>query len=83
VAALARGLPLVAVPMFADQMHNADRLVAAGVGVRVDPEQVSDQLTTAIERVLEEPSYRIRAQQVAADIAARPSPADALDLLRT
>ena len=37
VAALARGLPLVAVPMFADQMHNADRLVAAGIGVRVDP----------------------------------------------
>ena len=37
VAALTRGLPLVAVPMFADQMHNADRLVAAGVGIRVDP----------------------------------------------
>ena len=37
VAALARGLPLVAVPLFADQMHNADRLVAAQLAVRVDP----------------------------------------------
>ena len=83
VAALARGLPLVAVPMFADQMHNADRLVAAGIGVRVDPDQVSQELTLAVERVLGRPSYRIAAQRVARDIAARPSPADALDLLRT
>jgi len=83
VAALARGLPLVAVPMFADQMHNADRLVAAGVGVRVDPDQVNEKLTPAIERVLGDPSYRIAAQRIATDIAARPSPADALDLLRT
>lgn len=32
VAALARGLPLVAVPVFADQMPNADRLVEAHIG---------------------------------------------------
>jgi UDP:flavonoid glycosyltransferase YjiC (YdhE family) len=83
VAALTRGLPLVAVPMFADQMHNADRLVAAGVGVRVDPDQVSEGLTVAIERVLRDTDYRMNAAHIAADIAARPSPAEALDLLRT
>jgi len=83
VAALSRGLPLVAVPMFADQMHNADRLVEADVGVRVDPAQVSKELTAAIERVLGDPSFRIAARHIAADIAARPSPADALELLCT
>ena len=38
VASPARGLPMVAIPMFDDQMHNAERLVAAGIGLRVDPD---------------------------------------------
>ena len=83
VAALARGLPLVAVPMFADQMHNADRLVAAGIGMRVDPGDVTTYLTAAVERVLSDPTYRKNAQRVAVEIATRPTPAQALDLLRT
>ncbi len=83
VAALARGLPLVAVPMFADQMHNADRLAAAGIGVRVDPTDVTAYLTAAVERVLSDPSYRRNAQRAADEIALRPTPAQALDLLRT
>ena len=53
IAGLTRGLPMVAVPMFADQTHNADRLVAAGVGLRVDPDQVEEQLTSAIGQVLQ------------------------------
>lgn len=82
VAALARGLPMVAVPMFADQSHNADRLVSAGIGLRVDPDQVADELTASAERVLIEPTFRINAQRVAAEIAARPSAAAALDGIR-
>jgi UDP:flavonoid glycosyltransferase YjiC (YdhE family) len=82
VAALARGLPMVAVPMFADQFHNADRLVAAGVGRRVDPPRVAEDLTPAIEQVLDDQRYRINAQRVAAQIFSRPSPAQALGLLR-
>jgi UDP:flavonoid glycosyltransferase YjiC (YdhE family) len=82
VAALARGLPMVAVPMFADQMHNADRLVEAHIGRRVDPEQVPHQLTSAIEAVLTDPTYRTNAQQVAEAIAARPTAAEALNILR-
>ncbi|HYI57646.1 MAG TPA: glycosyltransferase [Microlunatus sp.] len=82
VAALARGLPMVAVPMFADQMHNADRLVEAHIGRRVDPDRIREQLTQAIEEVLTDPSYRANAQRVAESIAARPTPADAWNLLR-
>ncbi|MFP5282970.1 MAG: nucleotide disphospho-sugar-binding domain-containing protein, partial [Actinomycetes bacterium] len=70
------------VPMFADQMHNADRLTAAGIGLRVDPGDVAGGLTAAVERVLSDPAYRTRAARVAADIARRPAPADALTLLR-
>ena len=61
VAALARGLPLVAVPMFADQMHNADRLVAARLAVRVDPDEVGERLTAAVETVLGDPIYAANA----------------------
>ena len=70
VAALSRGLPVVAVPMFADQMHNADRLATAGLGLRVDPGQLISDLPAAVEAVLTDPSYRLRARQVAAEIGA-------------
>src|SRR5918994_366956 len=82
VAALARGLPLVAVPMFADQMHNADRLVAAKIGVRVHPTEISDRLVAAVETVLGDPVYADNARQVAEAIGARPTPRQAIDLLR-
>jgi len=82
VAALARGLAMVVVPMFADQMHNADRLVEAGIGQRVDPERISQQLTSAVEAVLTEPRYRTNAELVAGTIAARPTPAEALEIMR-
>ena len=83
IAGLTRGLPTVAVPMFADQTHNADRLVAAGVGLRVDPGQVEEQLTSAITQVLQDPTYRNNARQVATDIASRPTPTQALNRIRT
>jgi UDP:flavonoid glycosyltransferase YjiC (YdhE family) len=83
VAALARGLPLVAVPMFADQMHNADRLVARQLGIRVEPHNVAEQLVPAVESVLNDPTYRVNARCVADAIAARPTPAQAMDVLRS
>jgi UDP:flavonoid glycosyltransferase YjiC (YdhE family) len=83
VAALARGLPLVAVPMFADQMHNADRLVAARLAVRVDPDEVGERLVAAVQTVLDDPAYATNAQRVAAAIAARPTAGEVIDLLRT
>jgi UDP:flavonoid glycosyltransferase YjiC (YdhE family) len=82
VAALARGIPMVAVPMFADQMHNADRLVQAHIGRRVDPEQIPSQLTSSVEAVLTDPTYRTNAQLMSDAILARPTPADALDMVR-
>lgn len=49
--ALGAGVPLVVVPFGRDQHHNARRLVALGVGVRLPPEHLSpERLRRAIDR---------------------------------
>lgn len=82
VAALARGLPIVTVPIFADQPHNAARLSTLGVGLTVPVATVRDALPRAAEAVLNDRSYAARSARVAADIAARPPAAAALDAVR-
>ena len=81
-AALTRGLPMVVVPLFADQMHNAERVAAAGVGVVVDGLQAATQLAPAVQRVLADASFARTAQQVAADLAALPSAGEVLAAVR-
>ena len=78
VAALTRGLPQVAVPLFADQPHNAGRLAAAGVGVVVDVRSAAETLPDAVRQVLDLPTYGDNARGIAAEIAALPSAADLL-----
>jgi UDP:flavonoid glycosyltransferase YjiC (YdhE family) len=77
LGALAHGLPLVMTPLNADQPLHAGRAAAAGAGItfgigEAEPRAVADAVTT----VLTEPSYRCAAQDLAAQIAAMPSPAD-------
>ena len=92
---LAAGIPLVFVPMFADQRPNAERVAELGAGVIVAPTTGADgamaglaagdvaRLRAAIETVLAEPSYVSAATTIAADMAAAPSVADLLDRLAT
>ncbi len=81
--ALAAGVPVVAVPVFADQFENARRLVASGAGLtvatewtgngpsrRVVDEQEAPRITRAITRALEDPSYRREACRLAEETAA-------------
>jgi UDP:flavonoid glycosyltransferase YjiC (YdhE family) len=82
VAALSRGLPIVAVPLFADQMHNAERITTAGAGLTVDARSARTELATAVHEVLANPSYSAAAQKIAAEIAASPPAADVLAQLR-
>lgn len=82
-AALSRGIPLVILPMMADQPLIAERVRAFGAGIVVDPRDAEDRLSGAVETVLENRSYRAAARAAATRIGERPSPEAAwAELLR-
>jgi UDP:flavonoid glycosyltransferase YjiC (YdhE family) len=65
---LAAGVPLVCIPMGRDQNDTAARVVHRGAGVRLKPTADVAAIRRAIERVLQEPSYRASAQRLATAI---------------
>lgn len=82
LAALAVGVPLVVVPTFWDKSDNAQRVVEAGVGLRLAPRHCTpERLRAAVIRLLEEPGFRENARRMAARFAAAPGPAGAATLL--
>jgi len=84
MAALRAGVPLVIVPTTWDKPDNARRVVEAGVGVRLAPRRCTpERLRAAVEQVLWDPGYAVRAQQIAERLARAPGPARAAELLET
>jgi UDP:flavonoid glycosyltransferase YjiC (YdhE family) len=82
IGALAYGLPMVLIPLGADQPHNAARCAELGLARVLDavlatPESVRE----AVSAVLADPAYRDNARRMADEIAAFPSPADAIAVL--
>ena len=52
------GVPVVAVPLFADQFYNAKKAEYFGLGIVVDHQNMNaQQLVEAIEHVINEPRY--------------------------
>jgi MGT family glycosyltransferase len=83
MAALQAGVPLVVVPTLWDKVDNAQRVVEAGVGVRLAPRACTPEgLRAAVRQVLAEPRYRHNAHQLAGRLATRNGPARAADLLQ-
>jgi UDP:flavonoid glycosyltransferase YjiC (YdhE family) len=70
---LTSGIPLVVLPLFADQPHNARRVDRLGAGIALErgPEGISG-LAEAVETVLGEASYRSAAGYVAAEVRTLP-----------
>lgn len=74
LGALAHGVPLVLVPMGADQFHVAERSAAAGAAVVLRHEQAtSDSVREALSQVLEDPTFRHAAHALRDEIAAMPT----------
>ncbi|HET6706827.1 glycosyltransferase, partial [Amycolatopsis sp.] len=70
---LSAGVPMVAVPLFADQPANAARVHELGAGVRLDAAGLTAEgLAAAVDRVLGEPGYRSAAREFRDGVAALP-----------
>ena len=63
--ALAHGVPLVCIPLLADQPDNAARVAAHGAGVRVGRDASPAQIGQAIMRVVTEAHFRDGARRLA------------------
>lgn len=80
--ALLHGLPLVIVPYAGDQPEVAQRVVAAGAGVSLYPEQLTPEtLRSAVETVIARPEYRRSARRLAELMARCDGPGESARLL--
>jgi UDP:flavonoid glycosyltransferase YjiC (YdhE family) len=81
-AALSAGLPLVFIPISADQPGNAQRCAALGAGRIVGPdERTPVAIRAATRAVLDDPAYRRAAMDIAREAHSRPGLDAALDHL--
>ena len=87
LGAVAAGVPLAVVPLFADQPENARRVAEVGAGLAVEPNREDPGATVgalrdALGAVLAEPSYRERARALATELAGEPPVDEAVPLLK-
>jgi UDP:flavonoid glycosyltransferase YjiC (YdhE family) len=82
LGALAHGLPMVLLPVGADQPLNAARCSELGVGRALDAvDATSDDVRAAVAEVLDDPAYRQAAERLRDEIAALPGPQHTVALL--
>lgn len=83
IGALSHGLPMLVVPLGADQSTNARRVVELGVGrERAADGLTADEVTSDLRELLMDPAYRLRATRLAELCRRLPGPPAALNLLR-
>jgi len=82
LGALAHGLPMVLIPMGADQIPNAARCAELGVARVLDAvDATPEDVREAAAAVLADPSYRQAAERLRAELLALPGPEHAIALL--
>ena len=84
LAALGHGLPVLLLPQGANQFWNAARCAALGTGIRLLPGEVdAGSVQRAVVTLLEQPGFRKRAGELAAEIQHMPSPSELVATLET
>ena len=84
LAALGPGLPLLLLPQGANQFWNAERCAALGTGIRLLPGEVdAGSVQRAVVTLLEQPGFKRRAGELAAEIRHMPSPSELVGTLET
>jgi UDP:flavonoid glycosyltransferase YjiC (YdhE family) len=84
MGALQFGLPMLVLPLGADQPRNAARVAALGVGVRISADDADrNALVNALRAVLTQPSYRVSAARVQERIERMPGPDEAATYLES
>jgi MGT family glycosyltransferase len=69
LTALRHGLPMVCVPVFADQPDVAARVEHLGAGIRLTTQSAPGEFRDAIAAVVQDPRYREAARKIAAELA--------------
>jgi UDP:flavonoid glycosyltransferase YjiC (YdhE family) len=84
LAGLVAGVPMVVMPLFADQPYNAARVVALGAGISLEggPAAVG-RLPDALRSVLDDDSFRANARRVADEVDALPPVSRAVPFLES
>ena len=70
VKGLVAGVPIVCMPTGRDQPDNAARLTARGAGVKVSKKASPAKVAAAVQRVLDDPSFRTAAARLGAQVRA-------------
>ncbi|MBA9050674.1 MULTISPECIES: macrolide family glycosyltransferase [Streptomyces] len=78
------GVPMIAVPLGAEQSGNADRLVALGVARRIDTaDATADTLRTALLELTADPEVRRRSDALRAEVRAEGGTRRAADIIES
>jgi hypothetical protein len=81
LGALRYGVPMVVIPLGADQDGNADEVERSGAGLKVHTGATPQTLRTAITAVLDGSRFRVAARTLGEEIADMPGPTAAIPFL--
>ncbi|MDQ4125935.1 MAG: glycosyltransferase [Actinomycetota bacterium] len=84
LGALTNGIPAVVLPEGADRPFTAASLEQSGAALKLDPREASAaDIAAAVERILEERTFRENAERIRGEIEAMPSPAEVVEHLES
>jgi UDP:flavonoid glycosyltransferase YjiC (YdhE family) len=82
--ALSSGVPMVVVPISADQPYSAERCADLGVARTLGPDdRAPDAIREAVRQVLAEPTYRANARAFQAKMMALPGPEEMVEMIES